>query len=101
MPRPLSPDRMSAISRSSALLWLAVTFVDVGSSSFILSAQEEPVPAGPAVLNGIDVLQKQNIEPLKDRRIGLVTNHTKINRGRKATIDLLRAAPNVKLKALF
>ena len=53
------------------------------------------------VLNGIDVLVKKNFAPLKGKRIGLVTNHTGQDRARRATIDLLKAAPGVTLVALF
>lgn len=55
----------------------------------------------PGVLNGIDVLQKQNFAPLKGLRVGLITNHTGKNRQRYPTIDLLLNAPDVQLKALF
>ncbi len=63
-----------------------------------------PTPAHlqiPGVLNGIDVLVKQNFAPLRKHRIGLVTNHTGQDRWRNPTIDLLRNAPEVELKALF
>jgi uncharacterized protein YbbC (DUF1343 family)/CubicO group peptidase (beta-lactamase class C family) len=53
------------------------------------------------VLNGIDVLAKQNFAPLKKLRIGLITNHTGADRERNATIDLLKSAPDVQLKVLF
>lgn len=53
------------------------------------------------VLNGIDVLVRQNFAPLKGKRIGLVTNHTGRDRHRRATIDLLKEAPGVTLVALF
>ncbi len=52
-------------------------------------------------LNGIDVLRKQNFAPLRGLRVGLVTNHTGHDRERNPTIDLLRNAPGVTLKALF
>lgn len=63
----------------------------------------EPAPAPPAreVLNGIDVLVKQNFAPLKGLRLGLITNHTGQDRHRRSTIDLLRQAPGVQLQALF
>ena len=51
-------------------------------------------------LNSIDVLVK-NFAPLKGKRIGLVTNHTGQDRARRATIDLLKNAPDVTLVALF
>ena len=49
----------------------------------------------------IDVLEKRHFAPLKKLRIGLITNHTGINRQRKPTIDILKAAPDVQLKVLF
>lgn len=53
------------------------------------------------VLNGIDVLVKNNFAPLKGKRVGLITNHTGHDRARRATIDLLKDAPGVALVALF
>jgi uncharacterized protein YbbC (DUF1343 family)/CubicO group peptidase (beta-lactamase class C family) len=61
-----------------------------------------PIPAASApVLTGIDVLARDGFAKLKGRRVGLVTNHTGRARDGKATIDLLHAAPGVKLVALF
>ena len=57
-------------------------------------------PAHP-VLNGIDVLVKQDFAPLRNLRLGLITNHTGQDRQRRATIDLLKNAPGVNLMALF
>jgi uncharacterized protein YbbC (DUF1343 family) len=53
------------------------------------------------VLNGIDVLEKENFKRLENMRVGLVTNHTGRNLSGKQTIDVLKEAPNVKLVALF
>lgn len=55
----------------------------------------------PGVLNGIDVLAKQNFAPLKGLRVGLITNHTGRDRQRYPTIDLLLNTPGVELKMLF
>jgi uncharacterized protein YbbC (DUF1343 family)/CubicO group peptidase (beta-lactamase class C family) len=52
-------------------------------------------------LNGIDVLVKRKFAPLRGLRIALVTNHTGHDRERNPTIDLLKNAPDVALKALF
>jgi uncharacterized protein YbbC (DUF1343 family)/CubicO group peptidase (beta-lactamase class C family) len=57
-------------------------------------------PSG-KVLNGIDVLVKNNFAPLKGKRIGLITNQTGQSRDRTATIDLILHAPDVTLKVLF
>jgi CubicO group peptidase (beta-lactamase class C family) len=53
------------------------------------------------VLNGIDVLARDNFKQLAGLRIGLVTNHTGRDRRGRQTIDVLREAANVKLVALF
>ena len=52
-------------------------------------------------LNGIDVLVRQKVAPLKGLRVGLITNHTGQDRDRNPTIDLLKNAPGVELKVLF
>ncbi|HOX58714.1 MAG TPA: DUF1343 domain-containing protein [Verrucomicrobiota bacterium] len=52
-------------------------------------------------LNGIDVLVRQKFAPLQGLRLGLITNHTGEDRDRNPTIDLLKNAAGVQLKALF
>lgn len=58
-------------------------------------------PQTTVVLNGIDVLEKENFKPLEGLRIGLVTNQTGRNLQGKSTIDVLFEAKNLKLVALF
>ncbi|MCC6126991.1 MAG: DUF1343 domain-containing protein [Pirellulales bacterium] len=53
------------------------------------------------VLAGIDVLKRDHFAVLKNRRIGLITNHTGVNREGTPTAKLLLDAPGVKLVALF
>ncbi|HET6979586.1 MAG TPA: exo-beta-N-acetylmuramidase NamZ domain-containing protein [Pyrinomonadaceae bacterium] len=53
------------------------------------------------VLNGIDVLERDNFKQLAGMRVGLVTNHTGRDREGRPTIDVLNKAPGVKLVALF
>lgn len=60
-------------------------------------APSEPRP----VLNGIDVLARDGFDRLKGMKIGLVTNASGIDRNGRSTIDVLKAAPEVKLTALF
>jgi uncharacterized protein YbbC (DUF1343 family)/CubicO group peptidase (beta-lactamase class C family) len=62
---------------------------------------ELPKPKSQPVLTGIDVLVRDNFAPLKGRRVGLVTNHTGVDRKGRATIDLLHKADGVTLVALF
>ena len=58
-------------------------------------------PAQMQTLEGIDVLVREKFAPLKGMRVGLLTNHTGHDRRRNSTIDLLKNAPEVQLKALF
>ena len=61
-----------------------------------------PVRANAApVLSGLDVARTNGFAALNGKRVGLVTNHTGIARDRQAAIDLVNAAPGVKLVALF
>jgi len=53
------------------------------------------------VLNGIDVLERDNFSQLANKRVGLITNHTGRDREGRQTIDVLNKASNVKLTALF
>src|SRR5262249_49743737 len=53
------------------------------------------------VQTGIDVLKRDGFRPLQGRRVGLVTNHTGVDRDGTSTIDLLHKAEGVKLVALF
>jgi uncharacterized protein YbbC (DUF1343 family) len=53
------------------------------------------------VQTGIDVLKRDQFHPLRGRRIGIVTNHTGLDREGNRTIDFLHQAPEVKLVAIF
>jgi len=50
---------------------------------------------------GIDVLAEENFAALRGKRVGLITNHTGLDRNGRRTIDLLAKAEGVKLVALF
>lgn len=52
------------------------------------------------VRTGLDVLLSQKFGPLLNRRVGLITNHTGLDREGRRNIDLMRAA-GVRLTALF
>ena len=53
------------------------------------------------VLNGIDILQRDGFAVLQDRRVGLITNQTGLNRDGVSTVRLLHGADGVKLVTLF
>jgi uncharacterized protein YbbC (DUF1343 family)/CubicO group peptidase (beta-lactamase class C family) len=59
-----------------------------------------PRPVG-GVRSGLDVLAAQNFATLQGYSIGLVTNQTGIDGQGRRAIDLLAAAPKVKLHAIF
>ncbi len=57
------------------------------------------------VLTGIDILQSNGFEQLRNKRVGLITNPTGVNRNLRSTIDILSSvearAAGVELVALF
>ncbi|HRQ89878.1 MAG TPA: DUF1343 domain-containing protein, partial [Bacteroidia bacterium] len=80
----------------------------VGYTETVPAPEAPPSPSPQAatgatvgVLNGIDVLERDGFAMLSGLKVGLITNHTGINRTRRSTIDLLAEAPGVELKVLF
>ena len=65
--------------------------------SELLVAVQPPAP----VLTGLDVLRRDGFAALRGSRLGLITNHTGLARDGTPGIDLLHAAPEVTLIALF
>lgn len=53
------------------------------------------------VMTGLDVLVRENFQILKDKKVGLITNHTGHDAKRISTIEHFLASPNVNLVALF
>ena len=51
-------------------------------------------------LTGLDVLAAEGFEPLKGKRVGLITNQTGVDHAGRRNIDIMRAA-GVNLVALF
>lgn len=58
-------------------------------------------PPAPRVRTGLDVLVAEGFKRLAGRTVGLVTNHTGVDRRGRRAIDLLAAAPGVRLAAIF
>ena len=73
------------------------------------AASDRPAPAATTgaprangrVRSGLDVLVEQNFAMLRGHSVGVVTNQTGIDATGRRTIDLLAAAPGVKLHAIF
>ena len=57
--------------------------------------------SAPAVKPGIEVLRDNGFEPLKGKRVGLVTNPSGVDSKLNSTIDILFNAPEVNLVALY
>ena len=55
----------------------------------------------PSVLSGLDVLVGEKFARFSGKRVGLITNHTGIDRRRRRNIDLFFEAPGVTLAAIF
>lgn len=53
------------------------------------------------VLTGIDILQRDGFAQLKGRKVGLITNHTGVNRAGISTVKLLHESTELELVALF
>lgn len=59
------------------------------------------LPAGQPVRTGIDVLQDRGFDILRGKKVGLITNPTGVDATLRSTVDILFAAQNVRLVALF
>ncbi|MEK7433269.1 MAG: DUF1343 domain-containing protein [Cyanobacteriota bacterium] len=71
-----------------------ITLVVLISTCFKISAQEK-------VLTGLDVLEKNNFSILKNKRVGIITNHTAINNKGDYILDIFSKQNTFKLKAIF
>lgn len=66
-----------------------------------LLAQIESGKPGQKVLTGLDVLVQDDFFPLKGKRVGIITNHTAVNRDGVHIVTLFHQTDNVQLAALF
>ena len=68
---------------------------------FFLSAQDTAAISKQKVKPGIEVLRDSGFEGLKGKRVGLVTNPSGVDSQLNSTVDILFAAPEVNLVALY
>ena len=61
----------------------------------------QALPPTKPVLAGIDVLARDGFAPLRGRKVGLLTNHTGVDRAGTSTIDILHRGLGSGLVALF
>ncbi|RMH23457.1 MAG: DUF1343 domain-containing protein [Gemmatimonadetes bacterium] len=64
-------------------------------------AEAATTPAAREVRPGIEVLLSDSVHLVAGRRVGLVTNHTGVDRLGRSDIDLLHEHPDVELVAVF
>jgi uncharacterized protein YbbC (DUF1343 family) len=62
---------------------------------------QEPVRPVADVLPGIDVLERDGFTALKDRKVGLITNHTGRTADGRRTIDVLSNCGQLRLVCVF
>lgn len=65
------------------------------------SSPQKPISPPLAVQTGLDVLAGENFKRLEGRKIGVVCNHTAIDRQGRHLVDLLAANPRINIVALF
>jgi len=65
------------------------------------AADATPLLPEGSTLTGLDRLVAEDFAPLAGRTVGLITNQTGIDSQGRRAVDLLAAAPQVKLRALF
>lgn len=86
------------------LLFFALTAIAVPLPSSSAARQRpsaEPPLTAAAVVPGIEVFLADLPREVRGKRIGLITNHTGIDRSRTSAIDLIARHPDLKLVALL
>jgi uncharacterized protein YbbC (DUF1343 family) len=91
---------MRLVSIALALTAPFVLLANPGMRPALAPGDGSPLGA-PPVACGIDVLAASDCAALAGARIGLITNHTGLDRAGRRTIDVLDAAENCELVALF
>lgn len=69
--------------------------------ALLLASSYVSLASSPCVKTGIEVLREMHFEPLKGKKVGLLTNPTGVDSRLNSTIDILYTAPEVNLVALF
>jgi uncharacterized protein YbbC (DUF1343 family) len=94
-------------ARVATIAASALTQAPPRSSPLVFTGRDfGPGPAtavkpAPPVQTGLDVMRADGFGALRGRRVGLLTNHTGRARDGATAIDLLHAAKDVRLAALF
>ncbi len=92
---------VSLRSRIASAAAAALGDLDFDGARQAIADRAVAIPAAPAVETGLDVLVAENFARLAGKRIGLITNHTGIDRLGRRNVDLLAAAADVQLVRIF
>ena len=92
---------VSLRSRIASAAAAALDDLDFDSAREAVWGRAAAIPAVPRVETGLDVLVAENFERLAGKRIGLITNHTGIDRLGRRNIDLFAARPDLQLVRIF
>lgn len=100
--RPISSLRARVATVAAAALGIDLPGVAVTGYNETLAGTRLRLRAerNGRVLTGLDVLAAQGFVPLKDKRVGLITNHTGLAQDGERNVDLMLKA-GVKVVALF
>lgn len=94
---------VSLRSRIAAAAAAALDDLDVDAAREAIEGRAvvEPIPVAALVETGLDVLAANDFQEFAGKRIGLITNHTGIDRLGRRNVDLLAAAENAHLVRIF
>jgi len=92
---------VSLRSRIASAAAAALDDLDFDGAFEAVEGRAATIPAVPAVETGLDVLVAENFERLAGKRIGLITNHTGIDRLGRRNVDLFAARTDVQLVRIF
>lgn len=90
----LHPDGKGAVNRIAG----RIGAIAAAAISPVLEKKEKTFKS---VSTGLDVLAAEDFERLKNQRIGLITNHTGVDRQGQTNLQLMLDSKNVELVALF
>jgi len=107
------------MSPTFRILPLGLVIISLWYCAGVQESQVEPVPPGPhkeqvqelgqvdipqekvMVFTGLDVLEKMGFQPLLGKKVGVITNHTAVNREKQHLVDLLHMHKDITIQAIF
>jgi uncharacterized protein YbbC (DUF1343 family)/CubicO group peptidase (beta-lactamase class C family) len=96
----LTPLRGKVATIVAAALGIGAQGVTVTGYNETLAGARRQINHNAATLTGLDVMVARKFQPLQGKHVGLITNHTGVDRLGRRNIDLMREA-GVEVAALF